>query len=126
MKIGLGTGSTATFAVERVSEALKSGNLVDIVAVPTSVRTEEQARSLGIPLTTLDEISEIDIAVDGADTVETSSGRFGLVKGGGGALLREKMVEIRAKKFIVMVDGSKMAAGLGPHFPPCGNNTILS
>jgi len=114
MIIGLGTGSTAAFAVERVGQLLKSGELKDIVAIPTSIRTKEQAESLGIPLATLGEYSELDVAIDGADEVDP---HFNLVKGGGGALLREKMVEVCAKKFIVIVDESKLCAGLGPGYP---------
>merc|ERR1719454_373915 len=114
MKVGLGTGSTAAFAVERVGELLKSGELKDIVGIPTSIRTKEQAESLGIPLATLDEYSDLDVAIDGADEVDPD---LNLVKGGGGALLREKMVEVCAKKFIVIVDESKLCDGLGPGFP---------
>ena len=114
MKVGLGTGSTAAFAVERLGEKLKSGELKDIIAVPTSVRTKEQAEELGIPLVTLDEESVLDVAIDGADDVDDD---LNLVKGGGGALLREKMVEVCADKFIVIVDESKIGKGLGPNFP---------
>ena len=114
MVVGLGTGSTAAFAVERVGMLLKSGELKDILAVPTSVRTKEQAEELGIPLVTLDTHSELDVAIDGADEVDPD---LNLVKGGGGALLREKMVEVCAKKFIVIVDESKLCNGLGPGFP---------
>lgn len=114
MVVGLGTGSTAAYAVERVGELLKSGELTDILAVPTSVRTKEQAEELGIPLVTLDTHSELDVAIDGADEVDPD---LNLVKGGGGALLREKMVEVCAKKFIVIVDESKLCGGLGPGFP---------
>jgi ribose 5-phosphate isomerase A len=99
MVVGLGTGSTAYFAVERLGQKLKSGELKDIVAIPTSIRTKEQAESLGIPLVTLDTHSKLDVAIDGADNVDPS---FNLVKGGGGALLREKMVELAADKFIVI------------------------
>jgi ribose 5-phosphate isomerase A len=99
MVVGLGTGSTAYFAVERVGEKLKSGELKDIIAIPTSVRTKEQAESLGIPLVTLDSHSKLDVAIDGADEVDPD---LNLVKGGGGALLREKMVEIVSDKFIVI------------------------
>merc|ERR1711924_39250 len=114
--VGLGTGSTAAFAVERVGMLLKSGELKDIIAVPTSVRTKEQAEELGIPLCTLDTHSELDVAIDGADEGDPD---LNLVKGGGGALLREKMVEVCAKKFIVIVDESKIskAGGLGRGFP---------
>jgi len=114
MVIGLGTGSTAYFAVERVGQKLKSGELTDIIAIPTSIRTKEQAESLDIPLVTLDTHSKLDVAIDGADEVDP---KLNLVKGGGGALLREKMVEICAEKFIVIVDESKIVEGLGPGFP---------
>ena len=114
MVVGLGTGSTAYFAVERLGQLLKDGTLSDIVAIPTSIRTKEQAESLGIPLVTLDTHSKLDVAIDGADNVDPG---FNLVKGGGGALLREKMVELAADKFIVIVDESKLCDGLGPGFP---------
>eukprot|EP00978_Attheya_sp_CCMP212_P048409 scaffold516722_cov63-Attheya_sp.AAC.1 len=99
MVVGLGTGSTAYFAVERVGQLLESGELKDVVCIPTSVRTKEQAESLGIPLVTLDTHSKLDVAIDGADEVDPG---LNLVKGGGGALLREKMVEVCADKFIVI------------------------
>ena len=114
MVVGLGTGSTAYFAVERLGQKLKSGELKDIIAIPTSERTREQAESLGIPLCTLNEKSVLDVAIDGADEVDPN---LALVKGGGGALLREKMVEVLAKKFVVIVDDSKLCKGLGPGFP---------
>jgi len=114
MVVGLGTGSTAYYAVERVGQKLKSGELRDIIAIPTSVRTKEQAESLGIPLATLDTHSQLDVAIDGADAVNP---RLQMVKGGGGALFREKIVEARAKKFVVIVDDSKLCKGLGPTFP---------
>jgi len=117
MVVGLGTGSTAAFAVERVGQLLKDGTLKDIVAIPTSVRTKEQAEELGIPLTTLgtpeSRFSKIDVAIDGADAVDPA---LNLIKGGGGALFREKIVEECAEKFIVIVDDSKMCDGLGPSF----------
>ncbi|KAL7558169.1 hypothetical protein ACA910_016223 [Epithemia clementina (nom. ined.)] len=114
MVVGLGTGSTAYFAVERVGQKLQSGELTDIVAIPTSVRTKEQAESLGIPLVTLDTHSKLDVAIDGADEVDPE---LNLTKGGGGALFREKIVEIASDKFIVIVDESKICNGLGPGFP---------
>uniref|UniRef100_A0A7S1BGW3 ribose-5-phosphate isomerase n=1 Tax=Corethron hystrix TaxID=216773 RepID=A0A7S1BGW3_9STRA len=113
MVVGLGTGSTAYFAVERLGQKLASGELKDIVAIPTSVRTKEQAESLKIPLVTLDTHSRLDVAIDGADEVDPG---LNLVKGGGGALLREKMVEVCADKFIVIVDESKLCDALGPGF----------
>lgn len=99
MVVGLGTGSTAYYAVERVGEKLKSGELKDILAIPTSIRTKEQAEELGIPLVTLDTHSKIDVAIDGADEVDP---KLCLTKGGGGALFREKIVEVCADKFIVI------------------------
>jgi len=114
MVVGLGTGSTAYFAVERVGQRIKSGELKDIVCIPTSVRTREQAEQLGIPLCTLNEKSHLDVSIDGADEVDPD---WNLVKGGGGALLREKMVEIVSDKFICIVDESKLCKGLGPGFP---------
>ena len=114
MKVGLGTGSTAAYAVERVGQKLASGELKDIICVPTSERTREQALSLNIPLCTLNEESALDVSIDGADDVDTD---LCLVKGGGSALLREKMVEIVSDKFICIVDESKLSKGLGPAFP---------
>ncbi|CAE8584216.1 unnamed protein product, partial [Polarella glacialis] len=115
MVVGLGTGSTAYFAVERVGQKLASGELKDIVAVPTSKRTQEQAEKLGIPLATLDTHPKLDVAIDGADSVDPA---LNLVKGGGGAHFREKIVEATATTFVVIVDDSKLCAeGLGPHFP---------
>jgi ribose 5-phosphate isomerase A len=97
-----------------VGQKLKSGELKNIVCVPTSEATAKQAKNLGIPLTSLDLHSKIDVAIDGADDVDL---RLNLVKGGGGALLREKMVEVNAKKFICIVDESKLSKSLGPKFP---------
>jgi len=113
MVVGLGTGSTAAFAVERVGQKLKSGELKDIICIPTSIATETQAKGLGIPLCTLNEKSRLDVAIDGADAVDPN---LALIKGGGGALLREKMVEVMADKFICIVDDSKLVKGLGPSF----------
>lgn len=114
MVVGLGTGSTAYFAVERVGQKLASGELKDIVAIPTSKRTQEQAERLKIPLATLDTHPKLDVAIDGADTVDSA---LNLVKGGGGAHFREKIVEASSEKFVVIVDESKLARGLGPSFP---------
>mmetsp|Transcript_54236 Transcript_54236/g.79496 ORF Transcript_54236/g.79496 Transcript_54236/m.79496 type:complete len:338 (-) Transcript_54236:41-1054(-) len=114
MVVGLGTGSTAYFAVERVGQKLTSGELKDVICIPTSERTREQAASLGIPLCTLNEKSSVDVAIDGADAVDPN---MCLIKGGGGALLREKMVEAVSAKFICIVDETKLCTGLGPSFP---------
>ncbi|XP_059312240.1 probable ribose-5-phosphate isomerase 3, chloroplastic [Lycium ferocissimum] len=110
MVLGLGTGSTAAFVVSKLGELLSTGQLTNIIGVPTSKRTEEQALSLNIPLSTLDNHPHIDLAIDGADEVDPN---LDLVKGRGGALLREKMVEAASDKFVVVVDDSKMVTGLG-------------
>ncbi|XP_020092381.1 probable ribose-5-phosphate isomerase 3, chloroplastic [Ananas comosus] len=110
MVLGLGTGSTAAFVVAEIGALLASGKLSDIVGVPTSKRTFELAQSLGIPLSTLDDHPHINLAIDGADEVDPN---INLVKGRGGALLREKMVEAASDKFIVVVDETKLVTGLG-------------
>lgn len=110
MVVGLGTGSTAAFAVDRIGQLMKEGKLTNIVGVPTSIRTFEQAQALGIPLATLDEQPHIDVAIDGADEVDPN---LDVVKGRGGALLREKMVELASDKFVCIVDDTKLVSGLG-------------
>ncbi|XP_072958308.1 probable ribose-5-phosphate isomerase 3, chloroplastic [Typha angustifolia] len=110
MVLGLGTGSTAAFVVAEIGALLSSGKLTGIVGVPTSKRTYEQALSLGIPLSTLDDHPRIDLAIDGADEVDPE---LNLVKGRGGALLREKMVEAASDKFVVVADDTKLVTGLG-------------
>lgn len=110
MVLGLGTGSTAAFVVDKLGHLLKTGELKDIIGIPTSKRTEEQARSLNIPLTTLDDHPKLDLAIDGADEVDPD---LNLVKGRGGALLREKMVEAASASFVVVADDSKLVTGLG-------------
>jgi ribose 5-phosphate isomerase A len=106
--VGLGTGSTAYFAVIALGERVKAG--LKIIGIPTSVQTGDLARQLGIPLTTLDERPEIDITIDGADEVDP---KLNLIKGGGGALLREKVVASVSKKMVVVADSSKVVPALG-------------
>ncbi|PKI44292.1 probable ribose-5-phosphate isomerase 2 isoform X2 [Punica granatum] len=110
MVIGLGTGSTAKHAVDRIGELLRLGELHDIVGIPTSKKTHEQALSLGIPLSDLDSHPTLHLAIDGADEVDP---HLNLVKGRGGSLLREKMIEAACEKFIVIVDESKRVKHLG-------------
>ncbi|OMO96374.1 Ribose 5-phosphate isomerase, type A [Corchorus olitorius] len=110
MVLGLGTGSTAAFVVDKLGQLLSTGELSNIIGIPTSKRTQEQAASLNIPLTTLDSHPHIDLAIDGADEVDPN---LDLVKGRGGALLREKMVEAASSAFIVVADDSKLVSGLG-------------
>jgi len=106
--VGLGTGSTAYFAVVALGERVKSG--LKMIGIPTSVQTADLARQLGIPLTTLDEHPEIDITIDGADEVDP---KLNLIKGGGGALLREKVVASASKKMVVVADSGKIVSVLG-------------
>ncbi len=110
MTLGLGTGSTTAYFVDMLGEKVKSGELTDIRGVPTSKETEERARKWGIEITTLSEHPNLDLAVDGADEVDPA---LNLIKGLGRALLREKIVEVHAEKFIVIVDASKIVARLG-------------
>ncbi len=109
--VGLGTGSTAYFALVALGERVKSG--LKIVGIPTSDATAELARAVGIPLSTLDEHPEIDIAIDGADEIDP---HLRLIKGGGGALLREKIIAAASKKMVVVADSSKVVSVLG-RFP---------
>ena len=106
--VGLGTGSTSAIAIEMLAEKVKAG--LRIVGIPTSQRSKQLAESLGIPLTTLDEVQEIDVDIDGADEVDL---QLRLIKGGGGALLREKVVASAARQFVVIADSSKQVAVLG-------------
>jgi ribose 5-phosphate isomerase A len=106
--VGLGTGSTAYYAVIALGERVKAG--MQLLGIPTSAQTADLARSVGIALTTLDEHPEIDITVDGADEVDH---QLNLIKGGGGALLREKVVASASKKMIVVADSSKYVDRLG-------------
>ena len=108
MKLGLGTGSTARHFVDAVGKKVKQG--WDLVCVPTSEATRQQAESLGIRLTTLDETPVLDVTVDGADEID---GQLRLIKGGGGALLREKIVASSSRKMIVIADASKKVQVLG-------------
>jgi ribose 5-phosphate isomerase A len=113
-KVGLGSGSTAKLVVELLGKAIKEGRLQDIVGVPTSEETEALATKAGIPLAPWQQHDEIDVALDGADEV---SPRLDLVKGLGGALLREKTVAKRAKHFIVVVDEVKLVQRLCTRAP---------
>ena len=110
MVVGLGTGSTTAFAVMRISERLKSGDLKNVVGIPTSIRTETLAADLGIPLCGLDDQPLIDVTIDGADEVDPA---LNLIKGGGGALLREKVVAQASRQNIIIVDESKLSPRLG-------------
>ena len=113
MVVGLGAGSTAAFAVEAIGRRLGSRDLHDLVAVPTSTQTAELARSVGIPLTTLNDHPRLDLTIDGADEVDPSGN---LIKGGGGALLWEKIVAVASERYVIAVDESKLVDVLGESF----------
>jgi ribose 5-phosphate isomerase A len=114
MVLGLGTGSTMFYAVVEIGERIAAGALTDIVGIPTSQKTATQAAAHGIPLGTLVAHPVVDLAIDGADEVDP---RLNLVKGLGGALLREKQVARVARRFVVIVDEGKLVEGLGTRAP---------
>ncbi len=114
MIVGLGTGSTVRYLLDALGERLRSGRLRDVVGVPTSDATAQRAAALGIPLTDLSGGPKLDLAIDGADEVDPS---LNLIKGLGGALLREKVVVSAAARFVVMVDESKLVDRLGRKAP---------
>jgi len=114
MVVGLGAGSTVIFALRGMAVLLREGRLADILGVPCSRQVEADARALGIPLTTLDEHPVIDMTIDGADEVDPD---LNLIKGGGGALLREKIVAQASRREIIVVDESKLSPALGTRWP---------
>ena len=114
MVVGLGTGSTAAFAVEAIGRRIAAGQLKDIRGVPTSTRTLRQAEQLGIPLTSLNEVPRLDLTIDGADEVDVAGD---MIKGGGGALLWEKIVAAASARYVIVVDQAKVVGRLGARFP---------
>ncbi|PNX48857.1 MAG: ribose 5-phosphate isomerase A [Thermoplasmata archaeon M11B2D] len=108
MTIGLGTGSTVEYAIKKIGEMIKTG--LHIEGVPTSLKTKRLAMELKIPLIEFDDRTEIDITIDGADEVDSN---LNLIKGGGGALTREKIIAYHSKKVIIIVDETKIVKGLG-------------
>lgn len=125
MIVGLGTGSTAYWAIREIGQRVSEGLAIQVV--PTSKQSEAQARRLGIPIVTFAEIAAIDITIDGADEVD---GQLNVIKGGGGALLREKIVASVSKELIIIVDEDKKVGHLG-QFPlpvevvPFGHESTL-
>ncbi|MEK4803010.1 MULTISPECIES: ribose 5-phosphate isomerase A [Oceanobacillus] len=109
MKVGLGSGSTMYYAVKKLGERVKEEGL-NIEGIPTSNKTAEWAKKFGVPLTDFSKVQELDLAIDGADEVDPN---LQLIKGGGGALFREKVVATSAKEFYVIVDDSKIVDHLG-------------
>jgi len=114
MIVGLGSGSTAEFALRKIAQLFKDGSLKKIQGIPSSKKTEKLARRLGIPLTDFSKTSGIDITIDGADEVD---GQLNLIKGGGGALLREKILIQASKQVIIIIDESKLSKKLGTKWP---------
>ncbi|MBK9050613.1 MAG: ribose-5-phosphate isomerase RpiA [Chloroflexi bacterium] len=114
MIVGLGTGSTASWAIRLLGQRLRQGELTDILGIPTSEATARLAQAEGIPLTTLTDYPDIDITLDGADEVDP---HLNLIKGLGGALLREKIVATFSRRFIIMSEASKRVDRLGTRAP---------
>jgi ribose 5-phosphate isomerase A len=110
MVVGLGSGRTAHFALRKLAESLRNGHLQDVVGVPSSRTTEALARELEIPLSSLEEHPRVDLTIDGADEVDP---HLNLIKGGGGALLREKILAQASAREIIVVDESKLSPALG-------------
>jgi ribose 5-phosphate isomerase A len=113
MIVGLGHGSTAIWAVRKIAQLIKTGSLRNVLGIPCSNMVEVEARQLGIPLTTLEEHPSIDITIDGADEVDPN---LELIKGGGGALMREKIVAQASNQEIIVVDETKIVPALGTHW----------
>lgn len=112
MILGLGTGSTVQYMLKKLSEEIKKG--LEVKGVPTSMQTKKIAKECGIPLTTLDENPVIDLTIDGADEVDSE---LNLIKGGGGALTREKLIAYHSNKKIIIIDDTKIVKALGIDFP---------
>lgn len=114
MVLGLGSGSTAAILIDELGRRWQAGELTGVRAVPTSFQSSLLAQQYGIPLTTLNEVDRLDLAIDGADEVDPDRN---LIKGGGGCQTREKLVDSRADRFVVVVDATKLSDTLGTHFP---------
>lgn len=114
MTVGLGTGSTAKYFIDALGATFTAGKLRDLRCIPTSVASERQAKQLGLPVVTWTEVQQIDVTVDGADEVAPN---LDLIKGLGGALLREKIVAQNSRQFIIVVDESKRVQKLGSKSP---------
>lgn len=113
MILGLGSGSTAAIMIEQLGRRWQAGELTDIKGVPTSFQSAQLAAEYGIPLITLNEVDHIDLAIDGADEVDPAKN---LIKGGGACHTREKLVDSRAERFLVVVDAGKLSDVLGSNF----------
>ena len=114
MVVGLGHGSTAIWAVRRLAELLNTGVLRDIIAIPCSLTVQKDAETLGIPLASLEDHPTVDLTIDGADEADPA---LNVIKGGGGALLREKIVGQATRRYIIIADHTKCSPALGSHWP---------
>jgi ribose 5-phosphate isomerase A len=114
MVVGLGHGSTTAYALQRIADLIHKEQLSDIYGIPCSLEVESEALRLRIPLTTLEDQPVIDLTIDGADEIDPS---LNLIKGGGGALLREKIVAQTSRREIIIADESKLSSALGTHWP---------
>jgi ribose 5-phosphate isomerase A len=113
MVLGLGSGTTVAYALQRLGELLRDKKIDNVSGVPSSIQTGKQARHLGIPLTSLDRHPRLDLTIDGADEVDPD---LNLIKGGGGALLREKVLAQASRRNILIIDQSKLSPCLGTHW----------
>jgi ribose 5-phosphate isomerase A len=114
MVIGLGHGSTAIFALRRIAQLLHEGRLTGLTGIPCSTQVQHDAEALGIPLATLDDYPQIDVTIDGADEATTE---LQVIKGGGGAFLREKMVAQASRREVIVIDETKLSSRLGARTP---------
>ncbi|MFZ1955821.1 MAG: ribose 5-phosphate isomerase A, partial [Desulfobacterales bacterium] len=114
MVLGLGSGTTVSHALQSLAEMLRAGKLDGICGVPSSIQTEKRAKELGIPLTSLDWHPVLDLTIDGADEVDPD---LNLIKGGGGALLREKVLAQASRRTVIIIDQGKLSPRLGSHWP---------
>jgi len=113
MVLGLGSGTTVAYALQGLAEMLQAGKINGICGVPSSIQTEKRAKELGIPLTSLDRHPVLDLTIDGADEVDPD---LNLIKGGGGALLREKVLAQASRRTVIIVDQGKLSPRLGSHW----------
>ncbi|MDA1330063.1 MAG: ribose 5-phosphate isomerase A [Chloroflexi bacterium] len=113
MALGLGHGSTVQFALEALAAKINSGELIDLICIPASKASEAAAKKLGIPLGNFEEHTRLELTIDGADEVDPE---FNLIKGGGGALLREKMLAQASERVVIIVDAGKLSPKLGSQF----------
>jgi len=112
MVVGLGTGSTVNYTIKKLGESVAKG--LTVTGIPTSLRTKKLATECKIPLADIDDYPEIDLTIDGADEVDSN---LNLIKGGGGALTREKIIAYHSKKVIIVIDETKIVKALGSDFP---------